>query len=398
MQKTKDKNSGQKLYERKDLLTPNLLLFSLFALGITTYVTYAAASSFVPKVADDFKHLGLVLGDDDEDDDKDDDKDEDDDDDKDEDKDDDRDDDKNDDKDEEDDDDKAEKENEKRKEEAKKEASHKIYEKRKAERKVETNKQKTTERVTNVDGTYSIIEKEIEGTETKYKVKTYDANNNLIGKGETETKDGETKSESKTYDTNGNTLTEVKLESKDGKKLELKTKQNGTESKVKFDAEKQELEIETEDNEIDDDDANELNETENTESKLKIKVVGDSFEISRKGINAQSKFPLVVDETTGAIFVKTPNGEVKLGAMPDTIVEKAKTSSNLDTVDSVELDDSVDETDDTIEFTLTGTKSQNLFGVFEMQIPTTVTYDANTGEFIKSDQTLTNRIIDLFSF
>jgi hypothetical protein len=219
----------------------------------------------------------------------------------------------------------------------------------------------------------------------------------LIGKGETETKDGETKSESKTYDTNGNTLTEVKLESKDGKKLELKTKQNGTESKVKFDAEKQELEIETEDNEIDDD-TNEINETENTESKLKIKVVGDSFEISRKGINAQSKFPLVVDETTGAIFVKTPNGEVQLKAMPDTIVEKAKAASNLDTIDTVELNDSADEADDTIEFTLTGTKSQNLLGVFEMQIPTTVTYDANTGEFIKSDQTLTNRIIDLFSF
>ena len=79
--------------------------------------------------------------------------------------------------------------------------------------------------------------------------------------------------------------------------------------------------------------------------------------------------------------------------MPDAIVEKAQSSDDIDEVETLEL-----ETEDNLEYKLTGTKSGDLLGIFAIQIPSTLVYDADTGEFLRmEDQTILTKLLNFLS-
>lgn len=252
-------------------------------------------------------------------------------------------------------------------------------------------KTKNTETVLNSDGTTSVVETEIEGDEIKKEIKTYDASGNKIKVEKYESEEGEEKSRVSVYDIAGNKVSDIRLETEDGKELELRVKEGETElSRVKFDVEKQELLVRTSES---------SGSADFDQAALKIKLAGENFTLTRKGVDATSKFPLVVDDVTGRIFVQTPAGEITLNVMPDTILEKAQASEDIDTITDIELTAANDaNASDQLEFTLTGTKSQKLLGIFELQVPSVVVYDAQTGEFIKSEQSFITKVLDLFSF
>ncbi len=158
-------------------------------------------------------------------------------------------------------------------------------------------------------------------------------------------------------------------------------------SRVKFDVEKQELVVRS--NESD---------SESDEDKLRIKMRGENFLLTRNGADALSKFPLIVDDATGQVLVQTPNGEISLGVMPDTIIEKAEASENIDNVSGVELEVGDASTGSSLEFKMFGTKSEKLLGMFTLQIPSIVIYNAQTGEFVRDEKTFVTKLLDLFSF
>lgn len=254
---------------------------------------------------------------------------------------------------------------------------------------------KSEERVVNDDGTVSVVKTKEKDGRLKYEVKTYDTSGNKISVEKYESKDGEEKSRVSAYDELGNKISDVRLETEDGKEVELRVKEGGTElSRVRFDVEKQELVVKSE--------SDDASEDESAENKLRIRLDGNNFLLTRQGVDALSKFPLTVDDASGAIFVQTPVGEVRLGVMPDTIVEKAKASDDIDDVSGVELESnnaSVNTSDAApLEFKLAGTKSAKLLGLFNLQIPSTVVYDAQTGSFLRSERAFVTRVLDLFSF
>lgn len=191
------------------------------------------------------------------------------------------------------------------------------------------NKTKTQERVQNANGTYSMIKTETEGDKLKIETKTYDAYGKLISEEKHEASDEGFESE--TEDASGN--------------------------------------------------------------KLKVRVQNTETLIKREGLTGLNNFPLYIDETDGSVYVDTPKGEVKLGVMPQAIIEKAEENDDIDSVEEIEI-----ESDDTTEYSLKVTKVEKLFGVFALEIPSTVYFDAQNGEQVRKEQTFINKVIDFLSF
>jgi hypothetical protein len=239
----------------------------------------------------------------------------------------------------------------------------------------------TIETVVNDDGTTSEIKRESSGKENKVEIKTFDAQGTLVGTRKVETKEGgQQEVKVKTYDAFGKALQEMKLKTKEGE-VELKVKKSeGGESKVKYDAEDGVLKIKTADN-------------ESGKNEFTVRARGENFEIERAGVGVLTNFPMTVDEATGQVLVQTPAGEVALKALPDTIVEKAKMDSGLDEVEDVKLN-----ADNGVKYVVSGAKSEKLLGVFNLRIPTQLAFDATTGDFVASEQSFVNRVLDLFSF
>ena len=104
---------------------------------------------------------------------------------------------------------------------------------------------------------------------------------------------------------------------------------------------------------------------------------------------------MYVDETDGSVYVQTPKGDVRLGMMPQSIVEKAESLEDVDIVSDVELES---DSDDKLEFKLKTSSSERLLGVFKLDIPTTVYFDAQDGEQTRSEQTFITKVLDFLSF
>ncbi len=371
------------------LYTLHLPILVVFAgvLALTTFFS-STVTEFATKMKTENNKLGFVLGDDD--DDRDDDEDEDKDDDRDDDKDDDRDDDKDDDRDDDEDDDRDDD-----KAFYNFNSDAKPYEDDDDERDEE---KEIEERVQNADGTFSIIKRKIEDDgKFKYEIKTYDANGNKISVEKYESDDDDEKSMVKIYDEFGNKLSDFRLRTDDGKRLELRLKEGETElSRVRFDVDKQELLVRT-DNDEEIEEENEM-ENDSSDNKLRIRLLGDNFILTRQGVDAISKFPLTINDEDGTILIQTPSGEIKLGVMPDTLVENAKNSEDVDDIDSLEIEPD-DDDEDELYMKLMGTKSERLLGLFKIEIPTVLIYDVETGDFLREEPgTLITRILALFSF
>lgn len=249
----------------------------------------------------------------------------------------------------------------------------------------ETSKTRTV--VRNPDGTITETKREIKSNgELKVEVRTYNAQGIKIREEKSEIEEGKEKSEVKEFDDTGLKLSDIELKTEDGKKIELKIKQGEeNESKVKFDVDNQELKIETE--------GTQPGGLASAESQLKIRTSGNNFRLTRAGADATSQFPMIVDTVTGQVSVSTPNGTILLGAMPDTIVEKARPI--VSTVNNVSLDSS---STNVLTYTVLGQKSGRFLGVFNLQIPKTVVFDATTGEHVATEETFINRVLELFSF
>ena len=246
------------------------------------------------------------------------------------------------------------------------------------------NESKTRETITNSDGTTTEVRREVKDDEVKVEFRTFDDEGNKIKVEKYESDEDEEKTRVKVYDTDGTKLSDLRLETKDGKRVEFRVKEGETElSRVRYDANDQKLIIRMDET-----------ESEGDESSLVIRQKDDSFQITRGGINALVNFPITVDDETGEVFVETPNGNVALKAMPDTILEKALLSDETESIDSLELVGDEDQ----LRYRLTGTKTENLLGIFQVEIPTQLIYDAETEDFLSSEQSTLTRILDLFSF
>ena len=271
------------------------------------------------------------------------------------------------------------------------------------------NKEKSEEVVQNEDGTVIRIRREIKEGEEKVRIVTYDSFGNKISDEEYKRDEGEEKIRLKTYSGTGDKLSDLRLETKDGKVLELRIKEGGEDSRLKYDVRKNELLVRvgsgpTPSVSTDSTDVGEEFQIDE-ENTLRIKVSDPGFNLIKGNANALVKFPLVVDEETGEVFVTTPNGQIRLGIMPDAIVERARAAQNLRDVVQLEVvpGSSVEESstvlnDTNLEYLVTGAKSERLLGMFSINIPQVLRYDAQNATLLEAKQTIAFKLLDLLSF
>ncbi len=93
--------------------------------------------------------------------------------------------------------------------------------------------------------------------------------------------------------------------------------------------------------------------------------------------NTFSRFPIRVNEETGAFYIQTRERMVELGAMPDSIAEKAIADGSLDEIGNVRID-SVDDRDPV--FIVEGTRQRRFLRMFPVRVNVRETYDVETSE------------------
>lgn len=242
--------------------------------------------------------------------------------------------------------------------------------------------------VNNPDGTRTEITNKVDGGETRITELTYDQEGNLIMEKKTEQEGAKGEVKTTTYDIYGNKLSQVEMTTLDGQVIKIETDDEdedgddaeADEVEMKYDARNQRLVIESESGE--------------SESRLVIAVDGETFTITQAGYRAAADFPMTVDEATGDITIQTSVGPIALTALPGTIVQSAIGAGEISVISGTEIE----ELDNKIVYTLTGTKFERLLGIFTVEIPVKVEYDGQTGQFIDSSAPFFSGILDLFSF
>lgn len=353
------------MQHHKNLLTRlSFFVFIFFTLFLMVGVSLKSVSR-----AYAFDLWGMVLGDDDENDDEDEDKD--------------------DDKDEDEDEDKEDSEDD---EDSKDED----------EKDDEDEKEHVEQTRTNANGVRTVIKKESEGDKMQYEIVKYDASGKKIEERKYEsTPNDETQFNLKTFGSAGGKLSEIKYKSKDGEEIKLMIRdEDKTKTFVRYDenhnsikviqnpSEQRKTESETE---VEDE-----NETE-TEDEIEIDFDQDSeeVEITRNGKSARVTLPVSVNDDTGGVVLSTSQGDVVLAQLPDMVVEQAMEDHENTRFKKIRIRE---QDDKKLVYELTAEKAEKLLGLFAVQVPSLVEYDAQTGELVNSSQTFMQQVLDILSF
>ncbi len=235
------------------------------------------------------------------------------------------------------------------------------------------------ETINNPDGTTTNRYTKTEGSEISVTEVTYDANGNKIMEKKMEKEGEQEEFKLKFYDIYGQSIAQYELKSKNGAVVKIEYEEDGKEGKVKYNAGSKEFVIE-----FDGED----------DGEVKIKSDGEFFRISKEGSVAFTSFPMQINEATGDITITTSNGDVVLKAMPDNIMEKATENGDMEIVEKIELDE-----DGELEYRIQGIDFQKLLGIFTVEIPVEMTYNAQTGDLLdKSSGGFFSTILNFFSF
>lgn len=230
---------------------------------------------------------------------------------------------------------------------------------------------------------------ELKREENKSEVEYFDAAQNAWIKAKTE--DGKTKTEIKAVD---------------GQETKLETERERNKYKLKLEAEAGvlKLEAETEDGETTDLGEDEEIEIEPDEDDDKINIATGSGDgemvFSRNRVRARTNFPLSVDLNTNELIVTTPAGVKRVAVLPDQAIANLLANNVIDRVDSPETETELEltEEDGKPAYTVTGESDQKLLGFLPVKIRVKVKVSAETGEVVRTEKTIRDRLFDLVSF
>ncbi len=240
-------------------------------------------------------------------------------------------------------------------------------EKEEEEKEEEENKETRTTTV-NSDGTRTVVKRKVEDNgKIEIESKTYSISGKVIEEQKIKSGDNEIEAEFKG-------ISEVKFKSKNGDDFKLMIKdENKILTKVVYDSVENNMRV--------------VGKPEDESDDVLIREEKDgTYEIEKDGEKMQVLLPLTVDDSDGTISVLTDSGEKTLTNFPDELLKKAKSTVK------------VKEKDGKVIYELSEEKAEKLLGLFQTNIASLVTYDAETGNEIESQQDFWNKMIDAISF
>lgn len=136
---------------------------------------------------------------------------------------------------------------------------------------------------------------------------------------------------------------------------------------------------------------------------------GDNFSLRRGQVEAETHFPISFNVATKTFTVQTPNGEKELHVLPDVATQKLienKVFSQLQTstttgeggTTTTQTKVVLTQLDNKPVYEVEGASEQKFLGFVNVSIPKTVFVSAETGDSVKTQQTLTSQFLDLVSF
>lgn len=143
------------------------------------------------------------------------------------------------------------------------------------------------------------------------------------------------------------------------------------------------------------------------EAKVKVKAKNERYYIAKAKVAAKTNFPLSVDLETNELIVTTPAGLKRVTVLPDQavmnmlgddifdVVSDIKTSGDPEVESEIEM---VTNDDGTLVYKIEGTSNKKFFGVIPVAIEKEVEVSTETGEVLDTNVTITNALLDAFSF
>lgn len=132
------------------------------------------------------------------------------------------------------------------------------------------------------------------------------------------------------------------------------------------------------------------------EQSIKVRAQADRFVIEQEGLSfgaegasATTRFPLTVDPETNSIAVTTPFGVVNVQQLPAKAIEQVLAANVIDTVESTELAESEQQTQDPnkqVVFKIKGVKNTRFLGLIKVDAPILAEVSAITGQTTFVDQ------------
>ena len=153
---------------------------------------------------------------------------------------------------------------------------------------------------------------------------------------------------------------------------------------------------------------NKINTVIKMETGVEIKNNGNNFVMKRGEMEAQTKFPISFNVATKTFTITTKTGEQEIKLLPDEVINNLidnKSIASVDVVSSINgygeaISSGIEltELDNKVIYQVKGRKQKKIFGFLPISIPKTTFVSADTGELIKTDQTIWSSILETVSF
>lgn len=110
-------------------------------------------------------------------------------------------------------------------------------------------------------------------------------------------------------------------------------------------------------------------------------------------VTVQSEHEVTISEDSGNLVIETAGGEQEVKVKPEVVSQQSQLKG-LDQINEITLI----EEDGTLKYVVSGVKKEKFLAIFEVFLPTTFVYNAQTGELEKTNQERGIKIADFFSF
>lgn len=150
-------------------------------------------------------------------------------------------------------------------------------------------------------------------------------------------------------------------------------------------------------------DASKLARLKNT-TAIKVKLNGKEIELQAENdhinlklgnIQAETRFPLTIDQTTGQLMVITPNGPRPIRVLPDQASQVAQNAGVQNKIDKLEVLSSTSATDSVV-IKLTGAKTGSILGLIPINQPVETEVGAQTGQIVNVNAPFWLRLLSPF--
>ena len=131
------------------------------------------------------------------------------------------------------------------------------------------------------------------------------------------------------------------------------------------------------------------------ENRAEIRNTERGFEIKSGETRVETALPIQINPETRQLSVVTPQGTKTVTTLPD---EAVNTIQSLNTKERAVGGASLETRGDDVVYNVETERSERMFGLLPVLIRRNVEVSAVTGQVTSSQQSFTQRLMDLFSF